>query len=279
MKIGDQIRKARNRMGMSQDDLAERIHVSRGKISHWETGLRPPKAEEIRELEEVLQCKFEIEQEQAQSPEGQAAESTDLHGEAASSEKKPVLHALLQKSVPAWLCAAIVGGVFTVMLVIMLCTTSNLQKQIEALTPQPAEVHTPAWYQVNTQSEPGKAYVSIMASSDPVQAIPDPGDASRNVWLYELSAVEENGIPFMVEEIIFETFSGDVSKNVIPVNMADMIRSWGNNTIPANGKQVWGSGMPVQPVTSMGIVMRGKDVNGNALEFRGIVNFSQELAE
>ena len=83
----------------------------------------------------------------------------------------------------------------------------------------------------------------------------------------------------MVEEIIFETFSGDVSKNVIPVNMADMIRSWGNNTIPANGKQVWGSGMPVQPVTSMGIVMRGKDVNGNALEFRGIVNFSQELAE
>lgn len=56
MKIGDQIREARNRLGMSQDDLAERIHVSRGKISHWETGLRPPKAEEIRELEEVLQC-------------------------------------------------------------------------------------------------------------------------------------------------------------------------------------------------------------------------------
>ena len=55
MKIGDQIREARNRLGMSQDDLAERIHVSRGKISHWETGLRPPKAEEIRELEEVLQ--------------------------------------------------------------------------------------------------------------------------------------------------------------------------------------------------------------------------------
>ena len=68
MKIGDQIREARNRLGMSQDDLAERIHVSRGKISHWETGLRPPKAEEIRELEEFLQCKFVIEQVQVQSP-------------------------------------------------------------------------------------------------------------------------------------------------------------------------------------------------------------------
>lgn len=101
MKIGDQIREARNRLGMSQDDLALQIHVSRGKISHWETGFRLPKPAEIKELEEVLQCKFEIEQEQPQSPEGQALESVDLPDEAASAEKKSVLPALLQKSVPA----------------------------------------------------------------------------------------------------------------------------------------------------------------------------------
>ena len=39
MSIGDQIRDARNRMGISQEELALLIHVSRGKVSHWETGL------------------------------------------------------------------------------------------------------------------------------------------------------------------------------------------------------------------------------------------------
>ena len=64
MSIGDQIRDARNRKGISQEGLALLIHVSRGKVSHWETGLRKPKAADIAEMEKVLQCKFEIEQEQ-----------------------------------------------------------------------------------------------------------------------------------------------------------------------------------------------------------------------
>lgn len=174
MGIGDQIREARNRLGLSQDDLAERIHVSRGKISHWETGLRPPKAEEIRELEEVLQCKFVIKQEQAQTPEGQTAKAADSQGEAASAEKKSVLHALLQKNVPVWLCIAIVGGVFAIMLVIMLYTTSNLQKQIDAMNRQPATPYSLAWYQQADEQQAGKAYVTITVDQDPVKGALDP---------------------------------------------------------------------------------------------------------
>ena len=34
MSIGDQIRDARNRMGISQEELALLIHVSRPKVSH-----------------------------------------------------------------------------------------------------------------------------------------------------------------------------------------------------------------------------------------------------
>ena len=40
-----------------------------------------------------------------------------------------------------------------------------------------------------------------------------------------------------------------------------------------------GSGMPVQAITHTGILIKGVDANGNELEFRGIVEFSQELAE
>lgn len=57
----------RNRKNLSQEELSTQPHMSRGKVSHWETGLRVPKAADIKEMEEVLQCKFEIEPEQAQS--------------------------------------------------------------------------------------------------------------------------------------------------------------------------------------------------------------------
>lgn len=279
MKIGDQIREARNRLGMSQDDLAERIHVSRGKISHWETGLRPPKVEEIRELEEVLQCKFVIEQEQAQSPEGQPAELSDSQGEAASAEKKSILHTLLQKSVPAWLCAVIVGGVFAVMLVIMLYTTSNLQKQIDAMNRQPATPYSLAWYQQADEQQAGKAYVTITVDQDPVKGVLDPNRSDVPLWLFTLSMTEHNGIDFTVTEISFQEFNGTAPKGSGVHNAEQIAADWGENIIPANGMQYWGAGMPVQNISHRGILIKGVDARGNELEFRGIVNFSQELAE
>ena len=279
MKIGDQIREARNRLGMSQDDLAERIHVSRGKISHWETGLRPPKAEEIRELEEVLQYKFEIEQEQVQPPKGQAVESADSPSETESAAKKSVLLALLQKSVPAWLCAAIVGSVFAVMLVIMLCTTSNLQKQIDALTQPVITPYSLAWFQEQDVPEDGKAFVRISSDQNPVMAQPNPDGGDRNIWHYQLLFIEENGIPFKITELTTQPFNGDLPKSAIIENEEWLSTVWGDNNIPANGIQYLGSGMPVQAITHTGILIKGVDANGNELEFRGIVEFSQELAE
>ena len=36
--IGEQIKEARVAKGMTQDALAEAVHVTRATISHWETG-------------------------------------------------------------------------------------------------------------------------------------------------------------------------------------------------------------------------------------------------
>lgn len=201
MSIGDQIRDARNQKHLSQDELAELIHVSRGKVSHWETGLRQPKAADIRELENVLQCKFEIEQEQPQSPEEQTAESPAQDESPDVSEKKNRIPAILRKSVPAWLCAAIAGGIFAVMLVIMLCTTSNLQKQIDALNKQPGAPYSLAWYQQIDEQEAGKAYVTIAADQNPVKGVHDPGGSDEVLWFYSITMVEHNGIYFTVTEM------------------------------------------------------------------------------
>lgn len=42
MDIGNQIRERRARLGLSQDELAQKLYVSRVTISHWETGKTLP---------------------------------------------------------------------------------------------------------------------------------------------------------------------------------------------------------------------------------------------
>lgn len=42
MDVGNQIRERRQRLGLSQEELAQRLYVSRVTISHWETGRTLP---------------------------------------------------------------------------------------------------------------------------------------------------------------------------------------------------------------------------------------------
>ena len=37
MDVGNQIRERRQRLGLSQEELAQRLYVSRVTVSHWET--------------------------------------------------------------------------------------------------------------------------------------------------------------------------------------------------------------------------------------------------
>lgn len=42
MNVGEQIRRGREALGMSQADLADAIWVSRNTVSNWETGATTP---------------------------------------------------------------------------------------------------------------------------------------------------------------------------------------------------------------------------------------------
>ncbi|MDE7007299.1 MAG: helix-turn-helix domain-containing protein [Lachnospiraceae bacterium] len=39
MEVGTQIKKYRSNMGISQEELAKKVYVSRQTISNWETGV------------------------------------------------------------------------------------------------------------------------------------------------------------------------------------------------------------------------------------------------
>lgn len=54
-EIGNRIRKYREKLGISQKELAERIGVSNGRVSNWEQGLNRPDADMLAELCRALE--------------------------------------------------------------------------------------------------------------------------------------------------------------------------------------------------------------------------------
>ena len=58
MNIAEIIKQAREDLGMTQEDLAERLEVSRQAVSKWELGASVPSPENLSILEEVLGVKF-----------------------------------------------------------------------------------------------------------------------------------------------------------------------------------------------------------------------------
>lgn len=52
--FGARLAERRNELGLSQDDLAAKVGVTQGAISHFETGIRYPSLETLVRLQEEL---------------------------------------------------------------------------------------------------------------------------------------------------------------------------------------------------------------------------------
>ena len=65
MDMSKAIREGRDRLGMSQEALAERLGVSRQAVSKWEMGTSVPSPENRRALSEILGTGLQVERETA----------------------------------------------------------------------------------------------------------------------------------------------------------------------------------------------------------------------
>ena len=57
--IAERIIHARKKRGLSQELLAERMHISRGACGHWERGKALPSTEHITKLAEILNVRID----------------------------------------------------------------------------------------------------------------------------------------------------------------------------------------------------------------------------
>lgn len=58
--LGENIRTIRKEQGLSQEELAERIHVVRQTVSKWEKGLSVPDTELLEALSEALETPVSV---------------------------------------------------------------------------------------------------------------------------------------------------------------------------------------------------------------------------
>ncbi len=54
MKLSEKIFDLRKKMGLSQDELAEKLNVSRQSVSRWEVGSASPDAENLKQLSSIF---------------------------------------------------------------------------------------------------------------------------------------------------------------------------------------------------------------------------------
>ena len=58
MKFGDNLKKIRKLKKLSQEELAEKLNVSRQSVSKWETGVASPEMNNLLELCKIFHCKI-----------------------------------------------------------------------------------------------------------------------------------------------------------------------------------------------------------------------------
>lgn len=102
--FGEQMKEARRRKGLTQEDLAKQMSVSRSTVSHWEIGRKVPEKEFIDRLTQLLEEDFSFDQEE--EAEGFHEEAI-VSREVTSAEENPsVIRKLQKKQISLKVCIA-----------------------------------------------------------------------------------------------------------------------------------------------------------------------------
>lgn len=163
-----QIMQARKAMGMTQEELARQLHVSRQTVSHWENGRVAPSEEAWKQLCQVLNIAVE-------PAEGPAPKS--------------------QKQTSLWLIAMVTLAVVAVIAVLSLCLQS---------TPAYEPDYGLDWYRSQTETAADQPMLAFIGKS-PLNLTAYMGDESDLRWDITYTIKETHQQPLLLTGMV-ETF-------------------------------------------------------------------------
>ena len=275
--LSQKIADARKALGMTQEQVAAAMNVSRQTVSHWENGRVVPDEATQKQLFALLQI----------------------------PEEDPQPAAVLARPRLWPLAAAFLCGVALTLVVVY--------GLIPALTPEPQPVAAPVvtevpapdatalpdetpvpgetedapllppdfppeWYREPAENIEGQAYLHISPWQSPVLLTPVEDAPFPYVWNVVFSMEETNGVPFTITRMteVFFDENGDIG-DVYVMGQAEAADFFQDEALQPHKTYGYNIGRPVCGDTGYGLALEGVDENGNERAFSLYVPFSQEI--
>ena len=254
--LGQRIKAARKGAGMTQEALANAVHVSRQSVSLWENDKTEPDIETLRLVAECLNTNLSALLDEAPAP---AAETPEVPAETAPEQKpdEPAARGGKAKRkqiafLALCLCVILACGVFTIV----------------RLAAPKQETYDPAWFQEETPVVPGQANILMYTHETPIAAWQRAQNAKPD-WIFHLYFREQNGVGFTFESANFIYFGTRQPYHTQPLGAEMFAASTGSTYIgPYQTRQIYMGKTATDFEYAIGCVLHGTDDNGNQLTFR-----------
>lgn len=207
--FADQLTSARKAAGMTQEQLADAVHVARNTVSSWERGRTQPDLDTLRLLGQVLHFDF---------MNGDTVPQAETEAET-PAEAAPAKARFSKRNII--LAAAAFAAVVLIVCLLVIPKLSN--KPANEYKDGSGKIYTAADYQAVTPNEAGKAYLSITTTLEK-----QPTSNGGN-FMYSFKMKEENGIGFTIERMEHINFFYSTDTISMDSFTADDVRAWGDD--------------------------------------------------
>lgn len=204
--FADQLTAARKAAGMTQEQLADAVHVARNTISSWERGRTQPDLETLRLLGQVLHFDF---------VNGNTAPQAEAEKPA---EAAPVKALFTKRNI----ILATAAFAVVVLIVCLLAIPKRANERAEYKDGN-GKLYAAADYRAVTPNEAGKAYLSITTTLERQPT------SNGGQFMYSFMMKEENGIGFTIERMEHINFFYSTDTISMDTFTADDIRAWGDD--------------------------------------------------
>ena len=256
--LNERLREERKRKGLTQEQLAQLLSVSRQTISHWETGRAAPDYESLRLLAEALEI----------SPSHLLGE--EEHQAAEETAEETLQPQQSRPSLPRWFWQ---GAVAVLALCIALFVWMAVRQSDSS-----APIITPDFFTESSPRVEGTAWIDIVVYQLPVPRFPSK-TSTLYQWRYPIYLREENGVDFTIDLVESWGFFADGNISYGFSNGEDI--PWTNgltSTIPAGKSREYTIGETSHtPISGMGVQITGTDAFGNELVFRKYIPYSLDM--
>lgn len=284
--FSEQLTTARKAAHLTQEQLAEKVHVTRAAVSHWENGRYLPDFDMIRELSRALDYRFDINGVAGELAGGDAAEAAAVPAETTAVPAEtsapptetgpdpeptaadgPRGHAGYRR-LAAWICAAALVITAVLFLTGGLPGGKDPAQQEFTAENEPGVRYRISDYQAVTPREDGKAYLVINTESRVEHG------ENKDFWMYSFVMHEDQEPAFRLTETELVYFFTD---HVHPTHYLekDLAAAQIGPELPYGHTVSFDGGCPMDQknMTGVGFKAIGRDENGAELSFTAYIPF------